>query len=82
MPSTACSNACKWITSTSFISTTQPAPCRTSSPAAIDENETENTDSEIIQIFTIDGKQVNTLQNGVNILRMSDGSTKKVVKTK
>ncbi len=54
----------------------------TFTPAAIDENETENTDSEIIQIFTIDGKQVNTLQNGVNILRMSDGSTKKVVKTK
>ena len=54
----------------------------TFTPVSVNENHEENTDGEILQIFTIDGKQVNTLQNGVNILRMSDGTTKKVVKTK
>lgn len=30
------------------------------------------------QIYTIDGRPVSTLQKGVNILRMSNGSVKKV----
>ncbi|MBO4430303.1 MAG: carbohydrate-binding domain-containing protein [Bacteroidaceae bacterium] len=30
------------------------------------------------EIYTLDGKQVETLQKGVNIIRMSEGSTKKV----
>ena len=31
------------------------------------------------KIFTLDGRQVDTLQKGVNIIRMDDGSIKKVV---
>jgi len=30
------------------------------------------------QIYTLDGKLIETLQKGVNIIRMSDGSTKSV----
>ena len=31
------------------------------------------------KIFTLDGRQVDTLQKGINIIRMDDGTTKKVV---
>ena len=31
-------------------------------------------------IYTIDGKRTSEMQPGVNIVRMSDGSTKKVIK--
>lgn len=35
-------------------------------------------DNDTYQIFTSDGKHIETLQPGINIIRMSDGQTKKV----
>ena len=35
---------------------------------------------EVVGIYTIDGMKVNTLQKGINIIRYSDGSAKKVLK--
>lgn len=37
------------------------------------------TSADIKQIFTVDGKLVNSVQKGVNIVRMSDGTVKKVI---
>ena len=31
-------------------------------------------------IYTIDGKRLSQMQNGVNIVRMSDGTTRKIIK--
>lgn len=31
------------------------------------------------EIYTIDGMKINTLQKGINIIKMSDGTTRKVV---
>lgn len=50
----------------------------TYTPNSVIENDVTNTDIDVIQIFTTDGKQVNALQNGINIIRMSDGTTKKM----
>lgn len=44
----------------------------------IDAIEDVNADDSTYQIYTIDGKPVEALQKGVNIIRMSDGTTKKV----
>ena len=38
----------------------------------------ENGDA---MIFTIDGRRVNKLQKNLNIIRMNDGTTRKVMKT-
>ena len=35
-------------------------------------------DKDVQQIYTLDGKPAKTLQKGVNIIRASDGTTKKV----
>ena len=32
-----------------------------------------------VMIFTIDGKRVDNIKKGMNIIRMSDGTTRKVV---
>jgi hypothetical protein len=37
------------------------------------------TTREIKSIYSMDGRQLNHLQKGINILRYSDGTTKKVV---
>ena len=42
-----------------------------------DINATSTADVE--QIFTIDGKRISRIQQGVNILRMSDGTVRKVI---
>ena len=39
-----------------------------------------NADAEIQNIFDAQGRQVDELQQGVNIIRMSDGTTRKVIK--
>lgn len=44
----------------------------------IDAIEDVIADNSTYQIYTIDGKPVEALQKGVNIIRMSDGTTKKV----
>ena len=31
------------------------------------------------EVFTIDGRQVQTLQRGINIVKMADGTTKKIL---
>jgi hypothetical protein len=33
----------------------------------------------IVERYTIDGKRINQLQRGLNIIKMSDGTTRKVV---
>ena len=33
----------------------------------------------IVERYTIDGKRINQLQRGLNIIKMNDGTTKKVV---
>lgn len=38
------------------------------------------TATAIQQIYTLDGKQVNSLQRGINLLRLSDGTVRKVIK--
>ncbi len=37
-------------------------------------------DAEVVGYYTIDGKHLNTPQNGVNILNYSDGTTKKILR--
>ena len=39
-----------------------------------------NADAEVQGIFDAEGRQLNEMQPGVNILRMSDGTTRKVIK--
>lgn len=51
----------------------------TGSFTIIDDIQDINVDEGGYQIYTLNGKEVKTLQKGVNILRMSDGTTKKVV---
>ena len=45
---------------------------------AIDE--ITNNESTIVAIYTTNGIRIATIQKGVNILRMSDGTTVKVVR--
>ena len=47
---------------------------------AIEKVVSTTSASAFVKIYTIDGKRISQLQKGVNILRMSDGTTKKVVK--
>lgn len=39
-----------------------------------------NKNARVTDIYTIDGKRIPALRHGVNIVRMSDGTVKKVVK--
>lgn len=48
----------------------------TYTPSAIENVEAEIANGEN-RIYTLDGRLVNTLQKGVNIIRMSNGATKK-----
>ena len=40
----------------------------------------DNTDTTIVGIYSLDGKKLSKMQNGMNILRMSNGKVKKVMK--
>lgn len=40
---------------------------------------TESYDAHVVGIYTVDGKRVATMRHGINIVRMSDGTVKKVV---
>lgn len=44
------------------------------------EYERVNWNAYVTDIYTIDGKRIPALRHGVNIVRMSDGTVKKVVK--
>ncbi len=39
-----------------------------------------NADAEVTDVFDAEGRQLNEMQPGVNIVRMSDGTTKKIIK--
>ena len=39
-----------------------------------------NADAEVTDVFDAEGRQLNEMQHGVNIVRMSDGTTRKVVR--
>ena len=39
-----------------------------------------NPDAEVTDVFDAEGRQLNEMQHGVNIVRMSDGTTRKVVR--
>ncbi len=41
---------------------------------------TENNDAHVVGIYTVDGKRIATMRHGINIVRMSDGTVKKIVK--
>ncbi len=41
---------------------------------------TETNDAHVVGIYTVDGKRIATMRHGINIVRMSDGTVKKVVK--
>lgn len=41
---------------------------------------TDETEAKIINTYSIDGKRLSQSQKGLNIIKMSDGTTKKVVK--
>ena len=64
----------------SLIPETMPANdvTITGSFTMIDDVQDINADEGEYQIYTLDGKQVDTLQKGVNIIRHSNGSTQKV----
>ena len=34
--------------------------------------------NEIVEVYTLDGRRIENLRSGINIVRMSDGTTKKV----
>ena len=40
----------------------------------------KTTDNVVEAIFTVDGKRVSKLQKGLNIVRMSNGDVKKIIK--
>lgn len=46
---------------------------------AVEDIPAEAADATVEQIFTLDGRRTNTLTKGVNIVRMSDGTTRKVL---
>lgn len=46
----------------------------------IEEIETEKTNLTVEGIYTLDGRRIEKMERGVNIVRMSDGSVRKVIK--
>lgn len=48
--------------------------------SAVNEISSEEVDAVPEAIYSIDGKRLNTLTKGINIVRMSDGSARKVIK--
>lgn len=50
----------------------------TYTPSGIESTKADG-DSGTGRIFTLDGRQTSTLQKGVNITRMNDGTAKKVL---
>ena len=51
----------------------------TGSFTVIDGTKDIESDEEDIQIYTLDGKRVNDLHKGVNIIHHGDGTVKKVL---
>ena len=48
-------------------------------PSGISQSDVA-TDATVVAIYSLDGKKLTELQSGVNIVRMSDGTTHKVMK--
>ena len=51
-----------------------------STPTAIEEIEVDGNTDEPCEIYTINGMRVSELQSGINIIRMSNGKVRKVLK--
>lgn len=49
----------------------------TAVPTAIDSVATDH--AQAVKIYTVDGRQVNEMQRGINIIKMSDGKVRKVL---
>ena len=47
--------------------------------SGIENIENRPSASAVNGIYTINGMKINTLQKGINIIKMSDGTTRKVV---
>ena len=47
-------------------------------PAGVEGVKTDNEKTEVSR-YAIDGKKLSEPQNGINIIKMSDGTTKKVI---
>ncbi len=43
------------------------------------QNVNQQTNSTIVGVYTLDGKRLNKPQHGLNIVRMSDGTTQKII---
>ena len=50
----------------------------TYTPSAIERTKADS-DRSVNRIYTLDGRQASTLQKGVNITHMNDGTAKKVI---
>ena len=48
-----------------------------SDPAAVESITVEK--NEIAEVYTLDGKRIDFLQNGLNIIKMKDGTTRKIM---
>ena len=48
--------------------------------AGVDEISAGAVDATPVAIYTLDGKRVNEMTKGINIIRMSDGTTRKVIR--
>ena len=46
-------------------------------PSGIDNIETDEENVTVVAIYTIDGIKVDRIQPGINILKMSDGTSRK-----
>ena len=59
----------------------ESAPVTHGAPTGIDTLPTaENAANAVVGIYTIDGKKVQTLAKGINIVKMKNGSARKIVK--
>ena len=44
------------------------------------ESNTIGTVAEVEAVYGLDGKRCNSMESGINIIRMSDGTTRKIMK--
>ena len=67
-------NAIEWQNFGNIVALTDDDP----NPTGI-ESTKEDKISYPVSTYTIDGKRINKAQRGLNIIKMSDGTTKKVI---
>lgn len=52
----------------------------TQGKSAIDDIKAETSDAEPVEIYNISGQRLRNISTGINIVRMSDGSVRKIIK--